>query len=64
MGSLRAGPNPVLLGFITLYVSIVAFSLAAAQVLESRLPVGARALASYCVESELIAIETPCGLSP
>jgi len=48
--------NPVLLGFITLYVSIVAFSFAAAQVLESRLPVGAHGLASYCLESELIAI--------
>lgn len=48
--------NPVLLSFVTLYASIVAFSYAAAQVLESRLPVGAHALASYCLESELIAI--------
>jgi hypothetical protein len=48
--------NPVLLAFIAIYVSIVAFSFAAVWTLESRLPGYGRFLTSYWLESELIAI--------
>ena len=48
--------NPVLMGFVAIYMSIVAGSFASVQTLDSRLPVEARALTAYCLESELIAI--------
>ena len=48
--------NPVLLGFIAIYVSIVALSFAAVWTTESRLPVQAGNLTSYLLESELIGI--------
>jgi hypothetical protein len=48
--------NPVLLGFIAIYVSIVAVSFAAVWTTESRLPVQAGNLTSYLLESELIGI--------
>jgi hypothetical protein len=48
--------HSVLLGFIAIYLSIVVLSFAAFGTLESRLPVEARNLASYWLESELIAI--------
>jgi hypothetical protein len=57
-GSVRSAlaVNPVLLAFTVIYASIVVLSLAAVWTLESRLPVDARNLASYWLESELIAI--------
>jgi hypothetical protein len=55
-----AGPAPaanlVLPAFIAVYASIVALSFAAVWTLQSRLPLDARNLASYWLESELIAI--------
>jgi hypothetical protein len=62
----RAGPapavNPVLLAFVATYASIVALSFAAVWSLQSRLPGEARDLASYWLESELIAITIYLGL--
>jgi len=57
-GSVRSAlaVNPVLLGFIAIYVSIVSLSLAAVWALASRLPVEARPFASFAPEGELIAI--------
>ena len=54
----RSGPgvNRVLAGFIAIYASIVAVSFASVWALDSRLPVEARPLAAYGLESELIAI--------
>jgi hypothetical protein len=48
--------HSVLLGFIAIYVSIVVLSFAIVRTLEPRLPVEARNLASYWLESELIVI--------
>jgi hypothetical protein len=48
--------NPVLLGFVAIYASIVVLSFAAVWTLGSRLPVEARPLASFSPEGELIAI--------
>jgi len=54
----RSAPavNPVLLGFVATYASIVVLSFAAVWALGSRLPVEARQLASFPPEGELIAI--------
>jgi uncharacterized RDD family membrane protein YckC len=48
--------NSVLVGFIAIYVSIVALSFAAVWTMESRLPVEASNLTSYWLESEVIGI--------
>jgi hypothetical protein len=48
--------NSVLLGFIAIYVSIVALSFAAVWATESRLPVQPGNLTSYWLESEVIGI--------
>jgi hypothetical protein len=48
--------HSALLGFIAIYVSIVVLSFAMVRTLEPRLPVEARNLASYWLESELIVI--------
>jgi hypothetical protein len=53
--------NVVLLAFTAIYTSIVALSFAAVWMLQSRLPVDARNLASVWLESELIVIAVYLG---